>query len=71
MSSKFRGEVRSELMCSQETDIIQGSSRCEHKFFIHHSRSEDIRGPARDGASRRQSVIVKLSELSVIVKEHQ
>jgi hypothetical protein len=41
-----------------QTDIIQGSSVCEQWFIIHHSGREDTCGPARNGASRRQSLIV-------------
>jgi hypothetical protein len=62
--------VRSELVCFQETDIVQGSSRCEQEFFICPDRKEDTYDPARNGASHRHSYC-KLSELSVIVKECQ
>jgi hypothetical protein len=52
MSSR-ESEVRSQLVCFQETDIVQGSSRCEQELLIRHSRREDARGPARNGVSRR------------------
>jgi hypothetical protein len=51
-------KVRSELVCFQDTDIIQGSSRWEQEFFVRHSGREDSHGPVRNGVSRGQSVIV-------------
>jgi hypothetical protein len=57
-SEEVREEVRSELVCFRETDIVQGSRKCEQEFFVRHSRREDARGPERNRASRRQSVIV-------------
>jgi hypothetical protein len=60
VGSEVKSEVRSELVCFQETDVVQGSSRCEEEFFVCHSRREDALGPARNGASRRESVIISL-----------